>query len=164
MKDKTLYDILEVKRDSSMEAIKSSFRKLAKKTHPDVTLKYKSQQAKNFLEISEAFRILSDPFLKAQYDSNLESIQCENNSTKNYEFIKEHDIHESHPHNDFTLKRRDINSVSFYRSINQYPRNKNELHFFRNARKMPTLSLSNITGKMLIIPTFVCVLALTLFS
>ncbi|MFH1403257.1 MAG: molecular chaperone DnaJ [Candidatus Altiarchaeota archaeon] len=60
------YEVLGVGKDASKSDIKSSYRKLAKKYHPDVN---KSPEAEErFKEISEAYEVLVDDGKKAQYD------------------------------------------------------------------------------------------------
>lgn len=61
------YNILGVSESASAEEIKKSYRKLAKKYHPD-TNPNDAQAEKKFKEISEAYNVLSDPKKKEQYD------------------------------------------------------------------------------------------------
>lgn len=63
---KSLYDTLEINENASSEEIKKSYRKLARKYHPDIN-KEKGAEEK-FKEITAAYEILSDPQKKAQYD------------------------------------------------------------------------------------------------
>ncbi len=65
--EQTLYQVLGVKEDADAQTIKNSFRKLAKKYHPDVNVGDKATE-KKFKEASEAYAILSDPEKKRQYD------------------------------------------------------------------------------------------------
>jgi molecular chaperone DnaJ len=60
------YDVLGVARDADQKAIKSAFRELAMKYHPDRN-KEPDAEAK-FKEIAEAYAVLSDPKKRAQYD------------------------------------------------------------------------------------------------
>src|SRR3990167_4065311 len=62
---KNYYDILGVKKGASEEEIKSAFRKLAHKYHPD---KRGGDEAK-FKEVSEAYSVLSDKKKRAEYDT-----------------------------------------------------------------------------------------------
>ena len=66
MAKRDYYDILGISKTSSKEDIKSSYKKLAKKYHPDVSKDKDS--AEKFKEISEAYAVLSDDTKKSQYD------------------------------------------------------------------------------------------------
>jgi len=59
------YKILGVDRKADDKAIKSAYRKLARKYHPDVN---KGKDEK-FKEISEAYEVLSDPEKRRRYDT-----------------------------------------------------------------------------------------------
>ena len=61
------YEILGVEKDASEADIKSAFRKLAKKYHPDLN-KDDPQAAEKFKEAQEAYEVLSDEQKRAQYD------------------------------------------------------------------------------------------------
>ena len=60
------YEVLGVSKSASQDEIKSAFRKLAKKYHPDVN-KEEGAEAK-FKEIGEAYAVLSDEQKRKQYD------------------------------------------------------------------------------------------------
>ena len=60
----SLYDILEVDENASIDDIKKSYRKLAVKHHPD-----KGGDSEKFKEISNAYDVLSDPDKKQEYDN-----------------------------------------------------------------------------------------------
>ncbi len=61
------YQVLGVGRDADEKAVKSAFRKLARKYHPDVNPGDKEAERK-FKEISEAYEVLRDPKKREQYD------------------------------------------------------------------------------------------------
>lgn len=65
--DRDYYEILGVPRDADAAAIKSAFRKLAMKLHPDQNPGCKVSEDK-FKEIGEAYSVLSDPQKRAAYD------------------------------------------------------------------------------------------------
>ena len=67
MSKKDYYDVLELKKGATIDEIKKSYRKLAKKYHPDINPDDKSAEDK-FKEISEAYETLSDTDKKQKYD------------------------------------------------------------------------------------------------
>ncbi len=60
------YEILGVSRNASNEELKSAFRTLARKYHPDVNKEPDAEE--KFKEINEAYAILSDPEKRRVYD------------------------------------------------------------------------------------------------
>lgn len=64
---KDYYKILEVSRQADDAEIKKSFRRLAKKYHPD-TNNGNEQAAQKFQEINEAYSVLSDEKKRKAYD------------------------------------------------------------------------------------------------
>jgi DnaJ-class molecular chaperone len=61
------YQVLGVGREADEKAIKTAFRRLARKYHPDVNPGDKEAERK-FKEISEAYEVLRDPKKRQQYD------------------------------------------------------------------------------------------------
>ncbi|MBQ8304702.1 MAG: molecular chaperone DnaJ [Blautia sp.] len=61
------YEVLGVDKNADDAALKSAYRKLAKKYHPDVNPGDKDAEAK-FKEATEAYGVLSDPDKRRQYD------------------------------------------------------------------------------------------------
>ncbi len=64
---KDFYQVLGVARDADEKAIKSAYRKLARKFHPDVNPNNPDAEAK-FKEISSAHEVLADPEKRKLYD------------------------------------------------------------------------------------------------
>ncbi len=61
------YEVLGIQKGASDDEIKKSYRRLAKKYHPDVNPGDKDAEVK-FKEIGEAYEVLSDPEKKSRYD------------------------------------------------------------------------------------------------
>lgn len=69
MADKDYYQILQVDPSAEPEVIAAAYKRLSLKYHPD---KNPSPQATlRMQEINEAYRVLSDPALRARYDQEL---------------------------------------------------------------------------------------------
>ena len=66
MNKRDYYEVLGVSKDADEKEIKSAFRKLAKKYHPDVSTE--PNAAEKFKEAQEAYAVLSDPEKRSQYD------------------------------------------------------------------------------------------------
>lgn len=64
---KDYYSILGVNKNASAEEIKKSFRKLARKYHPDMNKNDRQAEAR-FKEVNEAYEVLSDPEKRRKYD------------------------------------------------------------------------------------------------
>ena len=67
METKDLYKTLEVKKDSSQEEIRRSYRKLARKHHPDANRDDPNAENR-FKDIQHAYEILSNPEKRREYD------------------------------------------------------------------------------------------------
>lgn len=63
----TLYEVLGVPRDAKPDAIRSAYRKLARKHHPDVNPGDKKAEER-FKKIATAYEVLSDDKRRAAYD------------------------------------------------------------------------------------------------
>jgi len=72
VKSFTYYDILTITTSATQEEIKSAFRKLSKKFHPDNNDGDESFFAEQFKQIHEAYEILSDPIKRKLYDQEIE--------------------------------------------------------------------------------------------
>ncbi len=65
------YEVLGVKKSSSLEEIKKVYRELALRYHPDrVPVEQKKEAEEKFKEISEAYAVLSDAQKRALYDQH----------------------------------------------------------------------------------------------
>jgi curved DNA-binding protein len=66
MKYRDYYEILGLERSALQEDIKRSYRKLARKYHPDVSKHADAED--RFKELGEAYEVLKDPEKRAAYD------------------------------------------------------------------------------------------------
>ncbi len=66
MQFKDYYNIMGVTPEASQDDIKRSYRKLARKYHPDVSKESNAEE--KFKEVGEAYEVLKDPEKRAAYD------------------------------------------------------------------------------------------------
>ena len=65
----TLYDTLGVSQTADLETVRRSYRRLARKYHPDINPDPASHDV--MARINDAFRVLSDPSRRMEYDAML---------------------------------------------------------------------------------------------
>ena len=84
---KNYYEMLEVNPKASKEVIEKAYRVLVKKYHPDLYQGDKKLIAqKKVQELNEAYRVLSDNFLREQYDLELEKERADKYNTNNVSY------------------------------------------------------------------------------
>lgn len=66
-KERDLYEVLGAPRDADADALRKTYRKLARKFHPDVNPGNKKAEDR-FKELSRAYDVLSDPEKRKAYD------------------------------------------------------------------------------------------------
>ena len=66
MEFKDYYKVLGVATDADLKTIKTAYRKLARKYHPDVSDEHDAE--KRFKEVAEAYEVLSDETKRAEYE------------------------------------------------------------------------------------------------
>jgi molecular chaperone DnaJ len=67
MEFKDYYQVLGVPRDADEKQIKSAYRKMARKYHPDANTG-EANAEERFKEVNEAYEVLKDPAKRAKYD------------------------------------------------------------------------------------------------
>ena len=133
---KNYYEILGVSADCTFSEIKSAYRKLARKYHPDVNKAPESVQ--KFKDISEAYEILSDSLKRQQYDNifKKQSLNRENKkstasagtpyrySSKSNEEFRKHAFDEVEPELRYRYKKKNYNSKQNFKSNEDYSGSK----------------------------------------
>jgi molecular chaperone DnaJ len=89
---KDFYKILGVSETASEEEVKTAYKKLAKKFHPDKNPGNKAFEEK-FKEMSEAYNTLSDPKKRKEYDA-LRRLGAKTNNPYSPGFSDNSDLHE----------------------------------------------------------------------
>ena len=69
-----LYALLGVKREASQDELRSSFRSLSKRFHPDTTELPAAEASERFRALQDAMAVLSDPEQRRKYDSTLNDL------------------------------------------------------------------------------------------
>lgn len=62
------YEVLGISRTSSVDDVKTAYRRLAKEYHPDMNPANRKEAEEKFKELSEAYEVLSDPKKRQLYD------------------------------------------------------------------------------------------------
>lgn len=116
---KNYYDILQVNQNASPEIIEKAYKTLAKKYHPDLQPEENKKQAEEILkDINEAYKILSNPISKANYDNSLKENYI---SEEDYENLYNQNEVLKNKLNNIYQKEKNINNINS-ESIN-YPKN-----------------------------------------
>ena len=66
------YELLGVSASANNAELRKAFRKLSKRLHPDTTSLPSDEATRQFQKVCEAYDLLSDPVLRANYDLIIE--------------------------------------------------------------------------------------------
>ena len=66
------YELLGVSPSANNEQLRQAFRQLSKRLHPDTTSLPSDEATRQFQKVCEAYDLLSDPVLRANYDLIIE--------------------------------------------------------------------------------------------
>ena len=66
------YELLGVSRCANNAELRKAFRQLSKRLHPDTTSLPRDEATRQFQNVCEAYDLLSDPVLRANYDLFIE--------------------------------------------------------------------------------------------
>ncbi len=83
------YQILKVSPKATNAEIKSAYRRLARKIHPDVNTTDTQEAAAEFAKIAKAYEILGNPKERAAYDRRLLNAQYKSSSEEDSVFSSE---------------------------------------------------------------------------
>lgn len=137
---KDYYKILEISRTADKNEVIKSFRRLAKKYHPDIN---KSPDASHkFREVYEAYEILKDDIKRRSYDNllNYEKFDSETKYEKTYNHTTTETKSEYENYNKW---------ASSAQKKAEYYSNLNYREFFNSVLKVTAKIAINITGGIL---------------
>jgi len=82
--DKNYYEIMGVSQNAPEKDIKTAYRKLARKYHPDISKEANAEE--RFKEMGEAYEVLHDPVKRKEYDQQLKHLEYNQSNThgRNY--------------------------------------------------------------------------------
>ena len=66
------YELLGVSPSANNAELRKAFHQLSKRLHPDTTSMPRDEATKQFQNVCEAYDLLSDPVLRANYDLSIE--------------------------------------------------------------------------------------------
>ncbi len=129
---KNYYDILQVNQNASPEIIEKAYKTLAKKYHPDLQPEENKKQAEEILkDINEAYKILSNPISKADYDNTFKKNYI---SEKDYENLYNQNEVLKSKLNNIYQQEKNINNINDeninYKKNNINDNLKNQEEFF----------------------------------
>ena len=124
---KDYYGILEVNEKTSQKIIENAYKTLFKKYHPDLYSSVQKKEAEIKLkDINEAYHILSDNFLRSQYDLELQKardrVQTASNGT-----VENIQNHQQYQQNTTEQENRNILNKKSKKAKTEYVRNKSNV-------------------------------------
>ncbi len=123
MKFKDYYAILEIDRQSSLEEIRTAYRLLSKKWHPD--LNPGKNVTEKMQDINEAYAILKDPDKKARYDFEYDTFyrteKVKQDNWQQYENGHEYEVHNEDLKQDIKEARKYAEDLvsEFFKSLKE---------------------------------------------
>lgn len=122
---KNYYEILEVNEHASQDIIEKAYKILIKKYHPDLYVGEEKRLAEQKVrELNEAYQVLSDDFLKSQYDMELRKVKGQYN---NYQYETNN------------VKTSDRNNIKQYENSNN-----SSMNFEPKSEKETSAKKSNV--------------------
>lgn len=122
---KNYYEILEVNEHASQDIIEKAYKILIKKYHPDLYVGEEKRLAEQKVrELNEAYQVLSDDFLKSQYDMELRKVKGQYN---NYQYETNN------------VKTSNRNNIKQYENLNN-----SSMNFEPKSEKETSAKKSNV--------------------
>jgi curved DNA-binding protein CbpA len=162
---RTHYEVLGLKRDCTLDEVKAAYRAMAKQTHPDVSAAGQHGGHQEFLQVSEAVKVLSSPMLRAAYDLDLARRAHQPTGTRHAAPASTSTTSDTtasetpHTSSDYvpptysSSRATEADTVHFRNIINlRGPRSQQERELFRNARAAPLHAFSGTLAKLLGVP------------
>lgn len=137
---KNYYEILEVNEKASKEVIEKAHKVLVKKYHPDLSKGQSKKDAEEKIKlINEAYDVLSNEFLKEQYDSELEK-------QKREEIYKKYskNINIENKTDESRKKKSPINNINTNTKTSSEDKKANEESFEERIKKHKVGSFGGI--------------------
>ncbi|NXX47141.1 DNJB8 protein, partial [Tricholaema leucomelas] len=101
------YEVLGLHKSASQDDIKKSYHHLALKWHPDKNPSDKVKAEKKFQEIAEAYKILSDPQKRLDYDRSVQ--ESSDSFSVFHEFFEEMELHVHFIYDHFNVRNNGRN-------------------------------------------------------
>ncbi|KAI3926082.1 hypothetical protein MKW98_028218 [Papaver atlanticum] len=94
--DLSFYQLLGIPEGVSFNEIKQAYKQLARKYHPDVSPPDRTEEyTRRFIQVTEAYEILSDPTRRAMYDKDLaRGLHLAFSARKRYNNLNHHEYDE----------------------------------------------------------------------
>ena len=125
---KDYYGILEVNEKASPEIIEKVYKTLVKKYHPDLYSSVQKREAETKLkEINEAYNILSDRFLRSQYDLELQKERTRAKMSENESVKNTQNYQQDYQQNATQKRNKNTSGNKRKKSKTEYVRNKNNV-------------------------------------
>ncbi|XP_061377048.1 dnaJ-like protein 60 isoform X1 [Danaus plexippus] len=145
---KSHYEVLNVRKNCTEKEIKDAFIKLSKEYHPD---KNKSSQAQQqFVEIVEAYNVLSKPGSRSRYDLNSHHTSNSN-------------VYKTYPSYDYKYKAYNNQFYNNYTNNNSTNQNQTSDAYYglKGIRKVPNVVIIMICFGVAIVGLFLQILVIS---
>ncbi|CAH2041302.1 unnamed protein product, partial [Iphiclides podalirius] len=120
---KSHYDVLNLRKNCTDKEIKDAYIKLSKEYHPDKNKNARAQE--QFVQVQEAYNVLSKPGSRAQYDT---MVEIEINNAYTYK-----------PHVPYNLRNNP--QYGFYQEAKSSGTTSNAYYGVKGVKKLPNIAI-----------------------